>query len=105
MVLAPLDAFQRRFIREPDISDEDALFHFKLALLSCRRHTGMRGLIHRCALKNGPDQFSTFFHSFIAAKHQHTECEHEARKADNRHQEHAISGDRAQKRFGSYLDL
>ena len=48
IVLAPLDAFQRRFIRELGISDEDVLFHFNLAPLSCRRDIAMLGAIHRC---------------------------------------------------------
>ena len=60
-VLAPLDAFQSRFLSELGISDEDALFHFNLAPLPCRRDIAMLGLIHRCMLKKGPDHFSTFF--------------------------------------------
>ena len=50
-VLAPLDAFQQRFLRELGMSEEDALFHFNLAPLSCRRDIAMLGLIHRCVLK------------------------------------------------------
>ena len=60
-VLAPLDAFQYRFLRELGISDEDAVFHFNLASLQCRRDIAMLGLIHRCVLEKGPDHFGTFF--------------------------------------------
>lgn len=47
-VLAPLDAFQQKFLRELCISEEDALLHFNLQPLSSRRDIAMLGLIHRC---------------------------------------------------------
>ena len=60
-VLAPLDSFQDRFLSEIGVSDADALFHFNLAPLRCRRDIAMLGLIHRCVLGKGPDHFKTFF--------------------------------------------
>ena len=60
-VLAPLDAFQQKFLRELGISEEDALFNFNLAPLSSRRDIAMLGLIHRCVLNKGPEHFNTFF--------------------------------------------
>ena len=60
-VLAPLDAFQEKFLREIGISEEDSLFNFNLAPLSSRRDIAMLGLIHRCVLNKGPEHFNTFF--------------------------------------------
>ena len=60
-VLAPLDSFQERFLSELGISDADALCHFNLAPLRCRRDIAMLGLIHRCALGKGPEHFQAFF--------------------------------------------
>ena len=60
-VLAPLNAIQEKFLGELNISEEDSLFHFNFAPLSCRRDIAMLGLIHRCALDKGPDHFKAFF--------------------------------------------
>ena len=45
-VLEPLYSFQDRFLSELGISEEDALFRFNLAPLSCRRDIAMLGLLH-----------------------------------------------------------
>ena len=42
-LLAPLDAFQQKLLRELCISEEDALFNFNLAPLSSRRNIAMLG--------------------------------------------------------------
>ena len=60
-MLAPLDSFQDRFLSKIRVSDADALLHFNLAPLRCRRDIAMLGLIHRCVLRKGPDHFKTFF--------------------------------------------
>ena len=60
-ILAPLDKFQDRFLNEPRISAEDALFHFNLAPLKCRRDMAMLGVLHRTALGKGPVHFQQFF--------------------------------------------
>ena len=59
--LAPLNRFQERFLSELGISPEDALFHFHLAPLACRRDMAMLGVLHRCALGRGPAHFKDFF--------------------------------------------
>ena len=59
--LAPLDSFQDRFLSEIGISDADALFHFNLAPLRCRRDIAMLGLIHRTTLGQGPPHFQQWF--------------------------------------------
>ena len=59
-VLAPLNQFQNRFLRELGISVEDALFHFNLAPLQSRRDMAMLGLLHRTALGKGPEHFQAF---------------------------------------------
>ena len=50
IVIAPLDSFQNLFLSEIGVSDTDALFHFNLAPLRCRRDIARLGLIHRCVL-------------------------------------------------------
>ena len=59
--LRPLDSFQDKFLSELAISPEDALFHFNLAPLRCRRDMAMLGIIHRCVLGRGPSHFKEFF--------------------------------------------
>ena len=60
-VLAPVDKFQDRCLKELGISAEDALFHFNLAPLQCRRDMAMMGVLHRTALGKGPVRFQQFF--------------------------------------------
>ena len=60
-VLAPLNAFQDKFLRELGISAEDALMHFHLAPLECRRDIAMLGLIHRYILGKSHAHFDGFF--------------------------------------------
>ena len=60
-ILAPLNKFQDKFLAELGISAEDALFHFNLAPLTCRRDMAMLGLIHRCTLDKGPNHFKEVF--------------------------------------------
>ena len=60
-VVAPLDKFPFKFLHELGTTDDDALFHFNLAPLSCRRDIAMLGLIHRCVLEKGPEHFGTCF--------------------------------------------
>ena len=57
-----LDAVQRRFLNELDITEEDAIVQFNLAPLSVRRDVAMLGLIHRAVLGHGPEQLKQFFH-------------------------------------------
>ena len=68
-ILAPLDKFQTRFLRELGISLEDALVHFNLAPLSCRRDMAMLGVLHRAALGKGPEHFKKFFTLSTAEHH------------------------------------
>ena len=67
--LAPLNKFQDKFLGELGISPEDALVHFNLAPLSCRRDMAMMGLLHRAALGKGPDHFRQFFKLSAAERH------------------------------------
>ena len=71
-VLAPLNQFQNRCLRELGISVEDALFHFNLAPLQSRRDMAMLGLLHRTALGKGPEHFQAFFKLSIAERHSHS---------------------------------
>ena len=59
--LAPLDKFQDRYLKELGISAEDAIMHFNLAPLPCRRDMAMLGLLHRTVLGKGPYHFRKFF--------------------------------------------
>ena len=60
-VLELLDKVQRRFLREVGLSEEDALLHFNLAPLECRRDMAVLGLIHRTVLNKGPPHFQQWF--------------------------------------------
>ena len=68
-VLAPLDQFQNRCLRELGISVEDALFHFNLAPRQSRRDMAMPGFLHRTALGKGPEHFQAVFKLSIAERH------------------------------------
>ena len=59
--LQPLDKLQERFLREAGVSTFEALMVFNLAPLAARRDVAMLGLIHRCVLEKGPQQFREFF--------------------------------------------
>ena len=43
------------------ITHEEALFHFNLAPLDCRRDIAQLGLIHRAVLRQGPPHLHKFF--------------------------------------------
>ena len=83
-ILAPLDKFQDRFLKELGISAEDALFHFNLAPLQCRRDMAMLGMLHRTALGKGPDHFQHFFQASIADRHftRSGSCRHNRQLVD-----------------------
>ena len=60
-VLEPLDAVQRRFLQSVSATELEALVHFKLAPLHCRRDMAMLAVIHRTLLGDGPRVFERFF--------------------------------------------
>ena len=57
----PKQLWQRRFLRECGLSDEEALLHFNLAPLETRRDIAMLGLIHRSVLGGGPRHYANMF--------------------------------------------
>ncbi len=59
-ILKPIDDAQDRYLRDLGLSDLDALVHFRLAPLSCRRDIAMLGVIHRSVLGLGPRHFHKF---------------------------------------------
>ena len=59
--LRALDEILTRLLVRFEISHEEALMNFSLALLNCRRDTAALGLIHRAVLRNGPPQLHQFF--------------------------------------------
>ena len=59
-ILKPIDDAQDRYLRDLGLSDLDALVHFRLAPLSCRRDIAMLGVIHRSVLGLGPRHFRKF---------------------------------------------
>ena len=59
-LLSRLDRQQRRFLRELDISEEEALLTHNLAPLNSRRDIAMLGVIHRTVLGMGPPHFQRF---------------------------------------------
>ena len=60
-VLQPLNSLQDRFLRQVGLSPVEALMEFNLAPLATRRDVALLGLIHRAALKKGPEQFHDLF--------------------------------------------
>ena len=60
-VLQVLDVVQIRFLRELGITEEEAFLHFNLAPLGVRRDIGILGVIHRAALRQGPEHLWRFF--------------------------------------------
>ena len=73
-VLAPLNQFQNRFLRELGISVEDALFHFNLAPLQSRRDIAMLARLWEKALSIAERQ------STRAGSKQHSRQLHDIRK-------------------------
>ena len=59
--LEDLDRAQHRFLREVQLSPEEALAKHKLAPLQTRRDIAMLGLIHRTVLGRSPPHFSNWF--------------------------------------------
>ena len=60
-VLAELDRVQEQFVRQLDLSEEDAFMHFNLAPLCVRRDVAILGFIHRAAIRQGPQHLWRFF--------------------------------------------
>ena len=60
-VLQPLDDLQNRFLRQAGVTPLEALLVFNLAPLNTRRDVAMLGVIHRAALKKGPEHFHCYF--------------------------------------------
>ena len=61
-VLELLDRVQKRFLREISLSEEEALLHYNLAPLKCRRDMAALGLLHRTTLGKGPPHFQKWFY-------------------------------------------
>ena len=80
-ILAPLDLFQTKSLSEVGISNVDALFYFDVAPLRCRRGMAMLGVMHRCALRNGPEFLRAFFFK------RYWKCKRETWKADRGYQQ------------------
>ena len=66
-VVELLDTVQKRFLRELDLTEEEAPLRYNLAPLSCRRDMAALGLIHRAALGKGPAHFRKWL---TASTHQ-----------------------------------
>ena len=60
-VLDRVDRVQRRFLREMEISEVDALIRFRLAPLPSRRDMAMLGALHKVTLNTAPDQLKALF--------------------------------------------
>ena len=60
-VLQPLDKLQDRILRQTGVTQLEALEEFNLAPLATRRDMAMLGLLHRAALKKGPEQLQELF--------------------------------------------
>ena len=52
---------QRRFLREMEFSEIEALARFRLAPLCSRRDMGMLGVLHKVVLGTAPDQLKELF--------------------------------------------
>ena len=88
IILAPSDKFHNKFLTEVGILAEDALFHFNLAPLTCRRDMAMLGLIHRCTLGKGPNHFKEVFKRSTAQRRNTRagSTEHDKQPVDMRNQ-------------------
>ena len=62
-VLNNVDSVQRMFLKDMNVSAEDALMDklFNLAPLDMRRDIAMLGVMHRAVLKKGPKQLHKWF--------------------------------------------
>ena len=60
-VLEPLDRLQTSFLQRLRVSEVEALIEFNLAPLCARRDMGVLGVLHRAALKQGPEHLHGFF--------------------------------------------
>ena len=85
-ILAALDRVQDRFLEALEISQEAAIFEFKLAPLRTRRDLAMLGLLHRIVLGIAPRQFSeivqfasrpVFPRSLRGSQHRHNRQLHD----------------------------
>ena len=74
-VLEPLDKLQQNFLDRVGVSQVEALVEFRLAPLSCRRDMAMLGVLHRAALKEGPEHFFSFFYPSEADARRNTRWE------------------------------
>ena len=77
-VLELLDKVQRRFLREVDLTERDALLEHNLAPLNARRDMAALGLIHRTVLGQGPPHFAMWF--YLSDKVPAYNTRHQARK-------------------------
>ena len=60
-VLGDVDNVQRKSLSDLGVSEFDALVHFRLAPLRTRRDIATMGVIHRSALRKGPEQIMRLF--------------------------------------------
>ena len=60
-MLSHIDALQESYLRDLGLSSLDALVHFNLAPLACRRDIALLGVIHRAVLGLGPTHFHEYF--------------------------------------------
>ncbi len=60
-VLDCIDRVQRRFLREMQLSDEDALLNYRLAPLAARRDIAVLGFLHRASLGLVTEQIQQLF--------------------------------------------
>ena len=68
-LLHSIDCIQEKMLREVGVTNVDALLKFHLAPLNARRDMAMLGLIHRCVLGLGPEQFREFFKMKASSAH------------------------------------
>ena len=59
--LTPLDWVQNRMLEEVGLSEIDALVHYALAPLGCRRDMAIMGLLHRINNNEAPESMSAYF--------------------------------------------
>ena len=59
--LLPLERFFNGFLRQLNLTREEALIHFNLAPLSTRRDIAMMGVIQRAVLRQGPESLRQHF--------------------------------------------
>ena len=77
--LAAVDRVQARFLREVELTAEDALLQYHLAPLCARRDMAMLGVIHRTTLGKGPPHFREWFHQETKPAHGYN-TRHQASK-------------------------